>query len=169
MNLFNALPFEIQQYIYTFDGRYKQAMDKTLVLIKEWGRSDGGARFSGNAPMSYKRAFMNWFKPSPEYANEISHRLEQYRRALTPKGSINRSGKAKCMWGQWVNTSGIMLFRDIFGIFKVWKESKIAWIDGEIYHSEKKYFDVIHAFSGFSKFESKPPKCTHTKVSCWMA
>lgn len=149
MNLFNALPFEMQQYIYTFDGRYKQAMDKTLVLIKEWGRSDGGARFSGNKRIPNNRAYKTWIKPSPNFDKELGRRVIQFQRHLTPKGSINRSGRAKCMWGQWVNTSGNLVFMDIFGCFDVSKWSK------------ERGFTVTIAFSGM---EPKVHK-THTKVS----
>ena len=140
MSIF-ALPFEIQDYIYAFDGRYKKAMDSTIRLIKGWGMTQTAIRLRLNRPAKecIKR---NGTIPDKHYNEELLRRLKRHQRYLTPEGCIDPRKYVKdATWYSPKRDNG-MVFKDVLGTYKVTKEPRMTIIDGEEYFSAKKHFVV---------------------------
>ena len=141
MTLFNALPFEIQEYVYAFDGRYKKAMDRTIRLIKGWGTTQTAIRLHRNHPAK-ACIKLNGTIPSKHFHNELLRRLKRHQRYLTPDGCIDPRKYVKdATWYSPTRDNG-MVFKDVLGTYKVTKEPRITIIDGEEYFSAKKHFVV---------------------------
>lgn len=87
MSLF-ALQFEIQDYIYAFDGRYKKAMDRTIRLINGWGDTQTAIRLRLNRPAK-ACIKLNGTIPDKHYNKELLRRIKRHQRYLTPEGSID--------------------------------------------------------------------------------
>ena len=115
MSLF-ALPFEIQDYIYAFDGRYKKAMDSTIRLIKGWGMTQTAIRLHRTHPAK-ACIKLNGTIPDKHYNEELLRRLKRHQQYLTPEGCIDPRKYVK-------------------------KEPRMTIIDGEEYFSAKKHFVV---------------------------
>jgi len=144
MTLFTALPFEIQDYIYAFDGRYKKAMDQSIHLIKGWGTTQTAIRLRLNHPAKecIKR---NGTIPDKHFHKELLRRLKRHQRYLTPEGCIDpRKYVKNSTWysPNRVNSDNGMVFKDVLGTYKVTKEHRMTIIDGEEYFSAKKHFVV---------------------------
>jgi hypothetical protein len=140
MSLF-ALPFEIQDYIYAFDGRYKKAMDSTIRLIKGWGMTQTAIRLRLNRPAK-ACIKLNGTIPDKHYNKELLRRLKRHQRYLTPEGSIDPRKYVKdSTWYAPKRETG-MVFKDVLGAYKVTKEPRKIIIDGEEYFSAKKHFVV---------------------------
>jgi len=141
MSLF-ALPFEIQDYIYAFDGRYKKAMDRTIRLINGWGDTQTAIRLRLNRPAK-ACIKLNGTIPSKHYHKELLRRLKHYERYLTPEGSIDpRKYFKDATWYTPKSDEHRMVFKDVLGTYKVTKEHRMTIIDGEEYFSAKKHWTV---------------------------
>jgi hypothetical protein len=148
MTLFTALPFEIQDYIYAFDGRYKKAMDHTIRLIKGWGMTQTAIRLRRHYPAK-ECIKLNGTIPSKHFHKELLQRLKRHQRYLTPEGGIDPRNYVKGA-GTWYTPKRVngvvsdngMVFKDVLGTYKVTKEHRMTIIDGEEYISTKKHFVV---------------------------
>lgn len=140
MSLF-ALPFEIQDYIYAFDGRYKKAMDSTIRLIKGWGMTQTAIRLRRTHPA---RACikLNGTIPDKHFYKELERRLARHQRYLTPEGCIDPRKYVKDVTWYSPKRDNGMVFKDVLGTYKVTKEPRMTIIDGEEYFSAKKHFMV---------------------------
>jgi hypothetical protein len=140
MSLF-ALPFEIQDYIYAFDGRYKKAMDSTIRLIKGWGMTQTAIRLHRTHPAK-ACIKLNGTIPDKHYNEELLRRLKRHQQYLTPEGCIDPRKYVKdSTWYAPKRDTG-MVFKDVLGTYKVTKEPRMTIIDGEEYFSAKKHFVV---------------------------
>ena len=171
MNALTSLPFELQDYIYSFDGRYKKAMDLTLKLIRQWGKTQVAMRLRIKNRKACEKACekLDGVPPDDLYYLELCRRRAQYRRHLCACGSINRSRRPYSEWGNWNNPNSehanpTFFFRDIFGLFKVSKEPKKKIINGEEYHSVNKFFDVNMVYS-YSRLIDRTTRRFIPKVS----
>jgi hypothetical protein len=146
MSLF-ALPFEIQDYIYAFDGRYKKAMDRTIRLIDGWGDTQTAIRLRLTRPAK-ACIKLNGTIPSKHFHKELLRRLKRHQRYLTPEGCIDPRKYVKgASWYTPKRVNGVvsdngMVFKDVLGTYKVTKEHRTTIIDGEEYFSSKKHFVV---------------------------
>jgi len=124
MNALTALPFEIQDYIFEFDGRYKTAMKKTLYLIEEWGKTAVHGKYS-------------WANESPILL-ESRRRAKMYDRHLGDDDVIRMRHKV-------IDTTigrepGFHdLFKDVFGVYSILAKKRKILVDGEEYKSTKYY------------------------------
>jgi len=148
MTLFTALPFEIQDYIYAFDGRYKKAMDCSIRLIKGWGMTQTAIRLRRHYPAK-ACIKLNGTIPDKHYNEELLQRLKRHQRYLTPEGGIDprKYVKGAGTWYTPKRVNGVvsdngMVFKDVLGTYKVTKEHRMTIIDGEEYFSAKKHFVV---------------------------
>ena len=66
MNLFNSLPFELQDYIFDIDGRYKTAMANCFLLIKQRRYSPTGIYASGDGSL-FDNINIHFVDHIPEY------------------------------------------------------------------------------------------------------
>jgi hypothetical protein len=124
MNSLNSLPFEIQDYIYAFDGRYKTAMNQCITLIEERGKTS----VYGNR---------TWACDSP-FLLETERRAKMYSRYLGNDCIIRLPHKViDPTIGR--EPGFCNLFRDVLGVYSVMAEQKTIWIDGEEYKSTKYY------------------------------
>jgi len=147
MSLLNSLPFEIQDYIYAFDGRYKKAMDNTIRLIKGWGMTQTAIRLRRTHPA---RACikLNGTIPDKHYNEELLRRVKRHQQYLTPEGCIDpRKYVKNATWYSPKRVNGMvsdngMVFKDVLGTYKVTKEHRMTIVDGEEYFSAKKHFVV---------------------------
>ena len=122
----NALPFEIQQIIYDFDGRYKTAMTKCLKHIRNRCFTPIAAK---NAESLKCRVRI------PTYYRELDRRAKFYLKGLQPDGTIKQ-------WGGRVlspNKGNKYLFRDALGVYEISSERKTITVNGELYISAKEY------------------------------
>jgi len=123
MNLF-ALPFEIQDYIFEFDGRYKTAMKNTLYLIEEWGKTTVNGEFS-------------WTSESP-FNLEAERRAEMYSRHLGDDDVIRmRHAVIDTTIGR--ERGFHNLFKDVLGAYSIMAKPRKILVDGEEYKSTKHY------------------------------
>jgi hypothetical protein len=124
MNALTALPFEIQDYIYAFDGRYKTAMNQCVVLVEEWGKTAVHGKYS-------------WASDSP-IVLESDRRAKIYSRHLGDDDVIRLRHKV-------IDTTigrdpGYHdSFKDVFGLYTIMAKQKSIWVDGEKYKSTKYY------------------------------
>jgi len=83
MNYLNALPLEIQDLIYEFDGRYNIAKGKCLQIIKEMGI----VKQKRNDYFSSEFDIETYHSRCPNYYAEIERRVAKYR-GLMENGHI---------------------------------------------------------------------------------
>jgi len=118
----NALPLEIQDYIFEFDGRYKATMSKCANLVKEWGKT----AIHGN---------YCWAEDSPILL-ETDRRAAMYSRHLGGDDVIRMRHRV-------IETLKLVgfhyLFRDVFGVYSVLAKPRVIMVDGEEYKSTKFY------------------------------
>jgi len=146
---FSSLPLEIQDYIYTFDGRYKTAMNKCLLLIKEWGKT----AVHGNS---------SWACDSP-FLLETERRAKMYSRHLGADSVIRLRHKIiDPTIGREPGFSD--LFRDVLGVYSIMAEQKTIWVDGEEYTSTK-YYPFVGKHSCIRPDELEGVICTTTRES----
>jgi len=123
MNALTSLPFEIQDYIFDFDGRYKIAMKKTLTLIEEWGKTTVNGEFS-------------WSTKSP-FNLEAERRAEMYSRHLGDDNVIRLRHAvidAHIKGGEFYH-----LFKDVLGAYSIMAKPRTILVNGEEYKSTKFY------------------------------
>lgn len=121
---FSSLPFEIQDYIYAFDGRYKTAMNQCVVLIKELGKT----AVQGNSSWSCDSLILL----------ETERRAKMYSRHLGADRVIRLRHKIiDPTIGREPGYSN--MFKDVLGVYSIMAEQKTIWVDGEEYTSTKYY------------------------------
>lgn len=134
MTALTALPFELQELIYEFDGRYKAAMRKTLFLIEQWGRTaiHGCPLNSPNClPLD-----------SPIFL-ETDRRAKMYTRHLVD-GIIRLPHKVidtnVLVYGS-IHTN----FKDVLSCYALDSYRKHIWVDGQEYKSVDYFTRIEHS------------------------
>ena len=126
--MINVLPFEIQQLIYDFDGRYKTAMTKCLKHIRN-------RCFTPVAAMSTET--LKCRLRIPNYYKELDRRAKFYLKGLQSDGTIKQWG------GRLICPSKAhaleYLIRDALGVYQISSERKTITVNGELYISAKEY------------------------------
>jgi hypothetical protein len=139
MNTLTALPFEIQDYIFALDGRYKTAKNQCIELIRQRGQTPIGIK--GSDAFKHVWSKINDFKMKtfhrdfPEYYAELEYRLDMYRsrmenghiRGVTTH--LKRLPKSYC-------------FNDALGSYKLGMVFKTVIIDGISYKSSERVHSV---------------------------
>jgi hypothetical protein len=148
MNLFTSLPFEIQDYIFEFDGRYKTAMKKTLTLIEEWGKTTVNGEFS-------------WSTKSP-FNLEAERRAEMYSRHLGDDNIIRLRHAVidtRIKGGEFYH-----LFKDVLGAYSIMAKPRTILVDGEEYKSTK-FYKYVGKFTSITRHELRNAIGTTTRES----
>lgn len=149
MNALTALPFEIQDYIFAFDGRYKTAMNQCVTLIKEWGKTAVHGKYS-------------WISDSPIVV-ESERRAKMYSRHLGADRVIRMRHKViDTTFGR--EPGFCNLFKDVLGVYSIMAKQKSIWVDGEKYKSTK-YYDFVGAHLCIRDDEIKEAIGTVTRES----
>jgi hypothetical protein len=139
MNALTSLPFEIQDYIFALDGRYKTAKNQCIELIRQRGQTPIGIK--GSDAFKHVWSKINDFKMKtfhrdfPEYYAELERRLAMYRsrmenghiRGVTTH--LKRLPKSYC-------------FNDALGSYKLGMVFKTVIIDGISYKSTERVHSV---------------------------
>jgi hypothetical protein len=149
MNALTSLPFEIQDYIFEFDGRYKTAMKKTLYLIEEWGKTAIHGKHS-------------WTSESP-FLIEFERRAEMYSRHLGDDDVIRmRHAVIDTTIGREPGFHN--LFKDVLGAYSIMAKPRSILVDGEEYKSTK-YYKYVGTLSCITQSELKNAIGTTTRES----
>ena len=149
MNALTALPFEIQDYIFAFDGRYKTAMNQCVTLIEEWGKTAVHGKYS-------------WTSDSP-IVFESERRAKMYNMHLGADDVIRLRHKV-------IDTTigrepGYHdSFKDVFGLYTIMAKQKSIWVDGEKYKSTK-YYKFVGLWGTSKKSELNEAIGTVTRES----
>lgn len=139
MNTLTALPFEIQDYIFALDGRYKTAKNQCIELIRQRGQTPIGIK--GSDAFKHVWSRINDFKMKtfhrdfPEYYAELECRIAMYRsrmenghiRGVTTH--LKRLPKSYC-------------FNDALGSYKLGMVFNTVIIDGISYKSTERVHSV---------------------------
>jgi hypothetical protein len=151
----NLLPPRIKQLVYDFDGRYKNAKDKCMKLIRQRGKTPIGIRGSDAWNNVWKKvdAFNmdTFYRDFPEYYAELERRIAMYRsrmenghiRGVTTH--LKRLPKSYC-------------FNDALGSYKLGMVFKTVIIDGISYKSSERVHSVA--------LEKRAYKGVTTVVKC---
>jgi hypothetical protein len=119
----NSLPFELQQLVYDFDGRYTQAMARSFVLIKQRRYTPIGLRAQASWSVTSRQiaAFdgKSFHRRFPEYYAEVEQRVRHWK---------NRA-PSKC-------------FKDVLGIYRSGQVYETILINGVPYKSTEKVYSV---------------------------
>ena len=145
MNALTALPFEIQDYIYEFDGRYKTAMKKTLYLIEEWGKTTVNGEFS-------------WSTKSP-FILEADRRAKMYSRHLGDDNVIRLRHAvidARIKGVQYYH-----MFKDVLGAYAIMAKKR-SILAGEEYNSTN-YYKYVGTLGYITRDELKNATGTTTR------
>ena len=135
MNLFNSLPFELQDYIFDFDGRYKNAMVKCFLLIKQRRYSPTGIYASGDGGL-FDNINIHFMDHIPEYHAEFQTRVAKYREVFHRTGQIPR------VTTHLRRLPKMLTFRDAFGRYKLGMVHDSIVIDGRTYISSDTVLSV---------------------------
>jgi len=119
----NALPAELQQVVYDFDGRYKAAMARCFLIITQWRST-----FHERDEM-FKLVESN-IDIYPEYYAEILLRAARYQSQI-------KDGKF-----QGIECLQTINFRDVIGVYELGKVHHITMINGKGYKSISQAFGV---------------------------
>jgi hypothetical protein len=128
-----SLPFELQDLIYDFDGRYKIDNDKCIELIRQRGLTPIGIRGSDKWNNVYRQIdefdMKTFHRRLPEYYAELNRRVAMYRSRIEPSGHIRgmtthlkRLPKKYC-------------FNDALGSYTLGKVFETVMINGKAYKS----------------------------------
>jgi hypothetical protein len=148
MNALTSLPFEIQDYIFELDGRYKTAMKKTLILIEEWGKTTVNGEFS-------------WSTKSP-FNLEAERRAEMYSRHLGDDNVIRLRHAVidtRIKGGEFYH-----LFKDVLGAYSIMAKPRTILVDGEEYKSTK-FYKYVGKLTSVTRHELKNAIGTTTRES----
>ena len=127
MNALTSLPFEIQEYIYQFDGRYKAYMKKTLSLIEEWGKRKCLKVYQvyrGPFEVEIERRAKMYDSHFNDGVVRMPHRVIELAYPITTTLNVYYN------------------FKDVFGVYYIWSRQKYVVIDGDRYTSSKIYHNV---------------------------
>lgn len=139
MNI-TSLPFELQDLVYDFDGRYKTAMGRCLTLIKQRGQTPLGLRSDRWTHDISDKIMRADFSKIPEYYAELQYRIAKLKARLVP---LEIKG-----WGVRGITDHLKrlpinyLFKDALGIYNVGMVNDSIMIDGITYKSTTKVNSV---------------------------
>lgn len=143
MNAIISLPFELQDLIYDFDGRYKTAMSRCFTLIKQRRQTPIGMRGAGRwtSYMRYDIMLFGDYEKIPEYYAELQLRLARHKSNMVP---LERG------WGWGIKgitthlkrVGSSYLFQDVLGIYKVGLVYDSIVLDGVTYKSTTKINSV---------------------------
>jgi hypothetical protein len=125
----NTLPAELQQVVYDFDGRYKAAMARCLLIITQ-RRSTFHERSWIERDEMFKLVESN-IDIYPQYYAEVLLRASRYQSQI-------KDGKFQ---GIESSLQGIN-FRDVIGVYTIGKVEHITIINGKGYKSISQAFGV---------------------------
>jgi hypothetical protein len=125
----NALPVELQQMVYDFDGRYKSAMARCLLIIKQ-RRSTFRERSWIEREEMFTLVDSN-IDIYPEYYTEVLLRAARYQSQI-------KDGKLQGI----ESTAYSINFRDVIGVYTIGKVEHITMINGKGYKSISRAFGV---------------------------
>jgi len=114
----NALPAELQQVVYDFDGRYKAAMDRCFVIITQ-----RRSTFSGEEMSSLFEFNIDKY---PEYYTEVLLRAARYQSKI-------KDGKIPGIQSE--PFPSCFNFKDVIGVYQLGKVDHIIMINGKGYKS----------------------------------
>ena len=138
-----SLPFELQDLIYDFDGRYKKAMAQCLNLIKQRRQTPIGMRDSDRWTGCTRYDIMMFGDDTmaqlPEYYAELQIRLAKHKSRMVP---LERGWGIKGITSDLTRVSSSYLFKDVLGIYKVGLVYDSIFIDGVTYKSTTKVNSV---------------------------
>jgi hypothetical protein len=138
-----SLPFELQDLIYDFDGRYKKAMSQCHTLIKQRRQTPIGMRGSDRWSGSMRYDIMMFGEDTmtrlPEYYAELQIRLAKHKSRMVP---LERGWGIKGITSELKRVASSYLFQDVLGIYKVGLVYDSIVIDGVTYKSTTKVNSV---------------------------
>ena len=114
----NALPAELQQVVYDFDGRYKSAMARCLRIIRERGSTFRDNKMSSLDDGCYVDKY-------PAYYAEVLLRAKRYQCQM--ENGIRMVNKNP--------SRGRCAFRDVIGIYEFGLVQHFTVIQGKAYKS----------------------------------
>ena len=146
MNI-TSLPFELQDFIYDFDGRYKTAMSRCLTLIKQRRKTPIGVRGSDcwtdstryTSSTRYDIMLLSEECNIPEYYAELQLRLARHKSRMVP---LERGWGIKGVTSHLTRVGSSYLFKDVLGIYKVGLVYDSIVLDGVTYKSTTKVNSV---------------------------
>jgi len=140
MNI-TSLPFELQDLIYDFDGRYKTTMSRCLTLIKQRRKTPIGARGSDRwtGTTRYDIMMLSEECNIPEYYAELQIRLAKHKSRMVP---LEHGWGIKGITSHLTRVSSSYLFQDVLGIYKVGLVYDSIVLDGVTYKSTTKVNSV---------------------------
>ena len=141
MNAITSLPFELQDLIYDFDGRYKTAMSRCLTLIKQRRHTPIGARGSDcwSGSTRFDIMMCSEDRNIPEYYAELQLRLAKHKSRMVP---LERGWGIKGITSHLTRVASSYLFKDVLGIYKVGLVYDSIVLDGVTYKSTTKVNSV---------------------------
>jgi hypothetical protein len=158
MNLFNSLPFELQDYIFDIDGRYKTAMAQCFLRIKQRRYSPTGMYASGDGRLFDNIHFVD---DIPEYHAEFQTRVAKYREVFHRTGQIPR------VTTHLRRLPKMLTFRDAFGRYKLGMVHDSIVIDGRTYISSDTVLSVASDETRRTDYyEYRRAHGTQTAVKC---
>ena len=142
MTAITSLPFELQDLIYDFDGRYKMAMSRCLTLIKQRRQTPIGMR-SGSWTTDLRHDMLRFGDDDyiyiPEYYAELQNRLAWHKSRMVP---LEHGWGIKGITSHLTRVPSSYLFKDVFGIYKVGLVYDSIVLDGVTYKSTTKVNSV---------------------------
>lgn len=139
MNAIISLPFELQDLIYDFDGRYKTAMSRCLTLIKQRGQTPLGLRSDRWTHDLSDKIMRADLSKIPEYYAELHLRLARHKSRIVP---LQRGWGIKGVTSHLTRVGSSYLFKDVLGIYKVGLVYDSIVLDGVTYKSTTKVNSV---------------------------
>jgi hypothetical protein len=168
MNALLALPTEIQDLIYDFDGRYKTAMARTFTLIKQRVDTPLGKRESDRWSWDMGHIISLFDESStsihrPEYYAELQRRIAWHKSRMVP---LEKGWGIKGITSHLKKVASSYLFKDVLGIYKVGWVYDTIFIDGVTYKSTTKVNSVALQFGGRVSNRNLNVHGTETRVGC---
>jgi hypothetical protein len=114
----NALPVELQQVVYDFDGRYKNAMARCFLIITQRRSTFSEEKMSSLAEYNIDKY--------PEYYTEVLLRASRYESQI-------KDGKIRGLDSE--PFPSYFNFRDVIGVYQLGKVDHIIMINGKGYKS----------------------------------
>ena len=147
----NLLPCDIQDYIYSFDGRYKRIMAACLERIKQRRYSSVGVNRHTRPPKH--------FNPR-EYDLEVQRRVAIYRSrmVLRDPDDPGLGGHIRGVTTHLYRPQTSYVFKDAIGVYMLGMVKETIIVDGKSYVCSEKTFSVAR-YEG-----SREPHGTDTVV-----
>jgi hypothetical protein len=131
----NLLPCEIQDYIYTFDGRYKRGMAACFERIKQRRYSSVGINRHTRPPKHFNKR---------EYDLEVQRRVAIYRALLELRDPDNPflGGHIRGVTTHLRKPQVSYVFKDAIGVYMLGMVKETIIVDGRSYVCSEKTFSV---------------------------